>query len=308
MLIAALAFNNCNNSTDPSQTTEPDQNDPDPTALTGEYFGQAPPGSTPELFSPGVISVDEYFEHGVAVFSPDKNEVFWCSNATLYPGEPGERMQRLFYMRSVNGYWSAPQIATFTENFILPAIRPVFSPDGNKLYTEYSSNFDIESDGDIYVVERTDEGWSELAPISSLINTPAAERLQCVTADGSLYFSRNIMTENEKVFVSRYVNGEFTEPEELGESYNSSGVEFKILIDPDEQFMLINGGATELTEEIFISYKKANGTWTERIRTPYISGGFLSLSPDRKYLFTMGDGIFWVSTSFIEDLKPDDLK
>ena len=26
-------------------------------------------------------------------------------------------------------------------------------------------------------------------------------------------------------------------------------------------------------------------------------------SPDNKYLFFLGDGIFWVSTSFIEELK-----
>lgn len=48
--------------------------------LQGPYLGQKRPGTMPEVFAPGIISVEENFEHSAAVFSPDGNEVFWCTN------------------------------------------------------------------------------------------------------------------------------------------------------------------------------------------------------------------------------------
>ena len=39
--------------------------------LQGPYLGQNPPGVYPELFAPGIVSVEENFEHSAAVFSPD---------------------------------------------------------------------------------------------------------------------------------------------------------------------------------------------------------------------------------------------
>ena len=52
--------------------------------LTGPYLGQNPPGVYPELFAPGIVSVEENFEHSAAVFSPDGSEVYWCTNVGWY--------------------------------------------------------------------------------------------------------------------------------------------------------------------------------------------------------------------------------
>ena len=130
------------------------------------------------------------------------------------------------------------------------------------------------------------------------------ERLHCVTADGSLYFSRDPFTRNEEIFVSRYINGKFTEPEKLGRGYNSDVYEAAILIAPDEEFMLISHTDIQHQSVKFsISYKKADGSWSQRIEIPFYCGGFFALSPDGKYLFFMNEGIWWVSTSFIDELK-----
>lgn len=48
--------------------------------LKGDYLGQPLPGDTPEVFAPGIISVDSTIEHGSPTFSPDGNTVFWQSN------------------------------------------------------------------------------------------------------------------------------------------------------------------------------------------------------------------------------------
>jgi len=270
-------------------------------ALKGPYLGQKPPGTTPEVFGPGIISVDENFEHSAAVFSPDGSEVFWCTNVDMYTERGRQGMLRLYYMKMVDGGWTAPQPAPFTD---VRAERPVFSPDGSSLYFEANSESNREDDVDIFVVRRTGDGWSEPEPVSPLVNTPAVERLYCVTSDGSMYFSRNLMRSDEEVLVSRFVNGAFTEPEKLGEAYDSEAPELAIVFGPDEEYMLTAVINAQHTSDLCISYRKAGGTWTERIKTPYYCGGFLALSPDGKYLFMLNEAICWVSTSFVEDLKP----
>ncbi len=74
--------------------------------LKGPYLGQKPPGKTPELFAPDIISVDENFEHSAAVFSPDGKEVFWCTNVNAHTDKRVAGNLRLYTMKIVEGRWS----------------------------------------------------------------------------------------------------------------------------------------------------------------------------------------------------------
>lgn len=272
------------------------------TELTGPYLGQVRPGGTPRLFAPGVVSNRANFEHSAAVLSPDGQELFWCTSVNMRTDPPGEG-QRLYFMRQVDGVWTAPEIAPFTEGITLPVQRPVFSPDGSRLYIEYSSNPIAEDDSDIYVVEREGDGWSAPVSVSPVINTGAMERLHCVTPDGSLIFSRDPFTSREGVYITRLVEGAFTEPEKLGEPFDSAAHELAIVIAPDESYLLTDVTRSGMTDELYVSYRQPDGSWTERIRAPYECGGFLALSPDGEYLFFLGEGIYWVDTSFVEELR-----
>jgi hypothetical protein len=274
----------------------------DDPVLKGPYLGQEPPGAYPELFAPGVISVVANFEHSAAVFSPDGNEVFWCTNVDWYTDKKQPGMLRLYFMKMIDGQWTSPKIAQFVKDKRVE--RPVFSPDGNRLYMEFGADPEDPDNNDIFFVERKGEGWSEPKSVSPLINSSAFERLHCITADGSLYFSRNPMASNEEVLISRLVNGEFTEPEVLGKRFNSEDPELAIVFGPNEEYMLIDQKDTQFNSHLYISYKNSDGAWTERVKTPYQCGGFLSLSPDGKYLFFLGDGIYWINTSFVEKLRP----
>jgi hypothetical protein len=135
--------------------------------LTGPYLGQAPPGSIPRLLAQGVVSVRENFEHSAAVFSPDGDELFWCTDVDHYVEAPGARRQQLFYMEVVDGVWTEPTAAPFAADFLQAVSRPVFSPDGQRLYFETGSrpHTEGESDADIYVVERADGTWFEPEPL-----------------------------------------------------------------------------------------------------------------------------------------------
>ncbi len=269
--------------------------------VAGPYLGQNPPGNVPEIFAPGIISVDENFEHSAAAVSHDGREIFWCTNVDWYTEHRQQGMLRLYYSEMIDGRWTAPRIVPFTDESVE---RPMFSPDGNSLYFEKIRAPDQVDNMDIFVVHRTGDGWSEPVPVSSLINSPAIERLHCVAGDGSLYFARDPFTSREEIFVSRLADGEFTEPEELGESFNSEAGELALILSPDESFMLIDVMNDHYTSDLYVSYRNADGSWSERVRTPYECGGFLSLSTDGRYLFLLGEGICWVSTAFVEDLRP----
>ena len=279
----------------------------DSPVLTGAYLGQTPPGRFPRLFAPGIVSVRANFEHSAAVFSPDGSEVFWVTNVNRITDPPGEGL-RLYFMRRVDGIWTAPEIAPFALDFTQPVERPCFSPDGTKLYFETSRIPDRESDADIYVVERRGDGWSEPTPVSPLINTTAIERIHCITADGSMIFTRNLMTPREAVYISHFVDGAFTEPEELGEDFNSEAIELAIALSADESYALFATSRTGREDELYVSYKMPDGSWSERVKAPYSCGGFLALSPDEEYVFFLGEGIFWVDASFVEELKPEHLR
>jgi hypothetical protein len=271
--------------------------------LTGPYLGQDPPGTYPEVFGPGIISVDENFEHSAAVFSPDGEEVYWCTNVDWYTERGRRGMLRLYYMKVVDGRWTAPALAPFATDISVE--RPVFSPDGNTLYFERFPDPENPDDVDIYFVRRTDDGWSDQEPVSPLINSPAVERLYCVTSDGSMYFSRNLLRSDEEIFVSRFVDGAFSEPEILGASYNSEDPELALVFGPNEEYMLTDViNAQHTSSDLCVSFRKPDGTWTDRIKTPYYCGGFLALSPDGNYLFLMGEAIYWVSTAFVDELRP----
>ena len=61
--------------------------------LVGPWLGQAPPGSTPKLFAPGLVST-RHHEHSGAVFSPDGDEVFWTVRQALAKLVPRPMRQR----------------------------------------------------------------------------------------------------------------------------------------------------------------------------------------------------------------------
>ncbi|MCJ7804544.1 hypothetical protein MUP35_02305, partial [Patescibacteria group bacterium] len=95
--------------------------------LKGSYLGQKPPGMTPEIFAPGIISHPDYFEHSAAVFSPDGNEVYWSAKPN------GQRYFKIYFMKMVDGIWSKPMVSGFCmgnisyESFTL-------SSNGEKIY------------------------------------------------------------------------------------------------------------------------------------------------------------------------------
>lgn len=290
-----ISFMGCNAQNDKKESENQSE-------LISPYLGQTHPGSTPIKFAPRVVSLDDYFEHSAAIFSPDMKEVYWS-------GKPnGARYFEINVMKQINGKWSERQIvfSHSSKNFGYP----VFSSDGNTLF------FDINAD--ICYIERQGDSWTEVVKISPIINSNNSgnsERIMSVTDNSSLYFMR--WNPNERVFgkkgviyVSRKINGKYAEPEKLNENINSDDTEeFAIYVAPDESYLILESKDNRSMDRLFICYKMKDDSWSKRINLNLGWARFPSISPDGKYLFFLKrDGIYWVSAAFIENLKPKNLK
>lgn len=77
--------------------------------LSGPYLDQKPPGSTPVLFAPDVLTEEM---HSVTVFSPDGTEVFWGPLAW----NASDTAPQLMTMRLVDGIWTAPARVSFSQS------------------------------------------------------------------------------------------------------------------------------------------------------------------------------------------------
>jgi Tol biopolymer transport system component len=291
-LAALLPFSLC-------CTSSPDSVGPDPnqelelTELTGPYLGQTPPGSTPVLFAPGYVSRENAFEHSGAVFSPDGREVYWAAKPN------GDPLFHIYFMKLVNGRWTAPAMTSFTQDY--EGNRPAFSPDGRRLYYETIRN---PVGGPILFVEREGDGWSQPSAAPATINATGSERPFSVTGDGSLYFGRGVR-ETDEVLVSRMVDGQLTSPVPVEGAIDSPDTELHAFVAPDEDYMILEITNHTTYAALAISYCDGDGTWSEPVLLDFGWSRFPVVSPDGDHLFFMGrEGIYWVSASFVEELRP----
>jgi len=292
------------------------EHEPDYPILTGPYFGQEPPGDTPELFAPGLISTCR--EHSAAMFTPDGNELWF---GRMFPAE-------ICYAKIVNGRWTQPQTAPFSGSYI--DLYPVLSPHGSKLY--FTSDRPVDSAGprlsrgevDLWVAERMDGRWSEPRHLGETINIGRRTSCGSIAANGNLYFTTSpVADRSAEMYRSVFVGGVYSEPESLTE-LNSPQPDHCPFVAPDESYLIFSsfrGGFGR--SDLFISFRTSDGSWTEptnmgaRINSPQ-KDEYPFVTPDGRYLFfnsnrpsalnetTIPEGpgnIYWVDAGIITELR-----
>lgn len=257
-----------------------------------DYLDQTAPGSTPEIFAPGIVSVNGRYEYGLSV-SPDGNEIYFTADS------PGDG---LTVIKKTDGIWTSPVIANLRGNNSWE-FEAFYAVDGNTLF------FTSDTDGNsrFWKVEKTDSGWSDAAYLESPINN--SNVMWCTfTSDATMYYGDN---SSLQIHRSRSVEGAYPEVENLGFNGTHPSVA------PDESYFIFNSGryGGYGRNDIFVVFRKADGSWHEpvnmgdKINTTF-SETCASLSPDGKYIFfsrydEVGgkSNIYWVSTSVIESLR-----
>jgi hypothetical protein len=292
--------------------------------LQGAYLGQKPPGLTPEIFAPGIVSTA--FTEQFAYFTPDGNELYW-----LLRGVPHSV---ILFTKQVDGVWTQPRVAPFSGRYFA---KFCLSPDGNQVI--FDSNQPLDGKGPpqetfhVWRVKRTASGWGEPEWMDSLVDVAAPS----MARSGNLYFYLD-QKDRMDIYMSEFIDGAYGPPVRLGDEVNSSHPEVDPFIAPDESY-LIFCSARPGAFGLYVSFKQQDGHWSpavfmgREINMGEEGSCCPSVSPDGRYLFftnsrqihepyseraltyeekwrilnSPGNGsidIYWVDAGVIEALKP----
>jgi len=259
------------------------------------YLGQTPPGNTPKVFAPGIVSITGRNEN-VITFSPDGTQIFF--DAGTWPN------RNIMHMEYKNGAFTSPIAATFSTT--QKPGEPSISPDGKRIYY-YAFNPANSTNTNICCSEKLDTSWGSTINLGGPLNSTADEYHPCVVNDSSVYFTSG----SGLICRSQYKNGVY-EPRTVLPSVINAGVSYgDTYVSPDESYLIFNltksSGFGSI--DLYISYKKENGSWTnpknlgDKINTSAAEAGG-DITPDGKYLtFSRSGDIYWVSANFIDSLK-----
>ena len=279
--------------------------------LQEQYLGQTPPGDTPEVFAPGIVSNDSWAEHCQVAISPVGDEIFWSAWTGAYKTEDGgKNTEQIFYSKLENGIWTEPQLPEFTkENPYGLNGGPVYSLDGKKLFFYQVKSPWVSSTMNTYYVEKTDGKWSD-EPIDAgqPYNSQDQNYSPVFTGKGNAY-------KNAKGIISKftYENTKFALADTIviHEDFRPG---WNIYVSPIEDYVLFAAKHEEGfgDMDIYVSFRTQNDKWGapinlgNKINTERRER-FPTVSPDGKYLFFMRhtetQDFFWVSTSVLEELR-----
>jgi hypothetical protein len=292
--------------------------EPDPFAdAHGPYLGQTPPGSTPAVFAPGLIS--QAGDQAGVLVSPGGREVhFWTVEATA---GSTEARSTIYVTREEGGSWTAPVVASFSGvyNDMYPALRP----DGSRLYFQSDRPIDSAESTfkyNLWYVEREGAGWSEARSMGRPINGRDNTGGPSVTADGTFYFTIMTLGGLQEIYRSRYVDGEYREPERLPDEVNAQRQQSDSYVAPDESFLVFyaveGSGGHGNPAGLWVSFRDESGGWSgaQKLGLEINSDanmGPATVTPDGKYVFfsrpnhaaNSGLDVYWVGFEAIEKLR-----
>ena len=253
-------------------------------------YGSEESTSEATMFGEGTISTGD-FEFDAA-FSPDGNTIYFTKST------PNFGFWTIVVSHLEGGKWSQPEVAEFSGRY--SDADPFVSPDGSKLY--FISNRPVNDRTkkvfDIWIVEKTPTGWSEPKNLGAPVNTDEGEYYPAVTSDATLYFCATRPGGKGKtdLYRSRFVQGKYAEPENLGDAINSQFTDCDAYISPDESFLILTRCGHPNGQgkcDLYVSYNR-NGKWTqsENLGDNINSSArefCPNLSPDGKYFFFTSD-------------------
>ncbi len=310
--------------------------------LTGEYLGQTPPGDTPQLFAPGIVSTGMYARD--IAMTPDGTELYYCVMESGLSVIVGTRL--------IDGTWTRPEVVPFSADGAHQEIEPHISQDGSRLFFLSDRRPDgvvLEpeergqwTNQNIWVVDRIGDEWGEPYILASPVTSDSSEFFPSLTREGTIYFTRsNSETRESYIYRSRLVNGSYAEPERLPPQVNSTTSQYNAFIAPDESYLIVPVAEREDSyggTDYYIVFRSEDDRWSEpinlgdRINTPGGAEFSPYVSPDGKYFFFMSSrripweevpdtlsydyvkarygssangnsDIYWVDAGFIEDLR-----
>ncbi|WP_347925926.1 hypothetical protein [Pontimicrobium sp. SW4] len=267
------------------------------------YFDQKPPDLIPQLFAPGIVSIDGRFE-GTVSFSPELTEMYFAAKNEA-------EITSIYFSKLEDDKWTPIKRVGFTNGKKKEEFHPFVSPDGERIYfTAMDSAF---ADEKIWYVNRLEDSWSD----AMLLDSPVNDDLVFFpnqAKNGDLYYFN---LSKFKMYHAPNKNGEFPEAREVDIEFGHHA-----FISPSQDYLIVTERNNEedgrKDNDMYVYFKEKDETWTKPINLGNSINTILNekaprISPDGKYLFFGRDerniepglaDIYWVSTEVIEKLRP----
>lgn len=212
-----------------------------------------------------IVRLPKDFDHlSVRDFtiSPKNDEILFTAESNK------NTIATIMHMIKKNGKWYL-DVAPFSGNFY--DLEATFTPDGNSLF--FASNRPLDSDStikdfDIWKTDKINGVWQTPKNLGNVINTEADEFYPAITNSGTLYFTAQYKHSKgkEDIWMSKYVNGNYTTPESISDSVNTALYEFNAFVSPNDSIIIFTscGRSDDLGGcDLYISKKEANGIWSK---------------------------------------------
>lgn len=250
--------------------------------VSSAYLGQTPPDLTPQIFAPGIVSVEGAMEFA-ASFSPDGNELYFTRR---FDGQENV----IYEMHLVNGIWTEPAPAAFASGYV--AFEPHLTADNQTIYfgwghSQLSEEKTSLENGGIWAADRTASGWSTPRYVGEGMFVSSDQ-------SGQIYVTNATARNLSKVTLT---DGRFTKLEPIGAGVHPA-------IAPDGSYLVYDDGDGNLTAV----FPQPDGSWGGPISLVQqnipAAASIATISPDGKYLFyTYKGDLYWVSAEIIANLQ-----
>lgn len=247
-------------------------------------YASSKPMPEPTIFAEGVVSTGDFDSH--PAFTPDGKTLYFCRSSPTF------NFWTIVATHFKNNKWTTPEVISISGQY--RDADPFITKDGSRFYfISDRPNGDQKRSLDIWVMEKTGKDWSAPRNLGPPVNSSGDEWYPTVAADGTLYFGsgREGGKGSTDIYRSRFVDGKYLAPENLGESINTQFEEFEPYIAPDQSYLIFMAARPDGLggSDLYISYQQ-NGNWTRAINLGdkiNSKGSEYSpiVSPDGKYFF-----------------------
>lgn len=288
--------------------------------LKGPFFGQKHKGSGVELFMPGLISI-EVMEGNLAFLNNGKVCIF----SNVRGG--------ILYTFQKNGVWTVPQKAPL--NYEGHEYNFNAGPKGKNIYftsRRPTTGRDPHTDLNIWVLPWERDRWGKPYPLPFPPNTKGQDEIHpTLTLNDTIYYFTpdRAGSKASKIYRRKWLKGKYSQDEEIGWPVNSGWDEFDPVVASDESFMLFSSRRPGSfgKDDIYACFMSNHKEWSDPVNLgePYNTRDYehrINLVPGAKYFFfgsgrnnstlqkqipgkpgARVDGVYWVETSFLKNLK-----
>lgn len=221
-------------------------------------------------FAKGIISTEKNSEFSL-MFTPNGKKVYFSRRAP-------EEKQKIYEAEFKNGIWTSPKLADFSTDrdetaHITPNGKFFFFGSERPIPNQPNKgNFDMN----IWMMEKTEDGWSQPKPLPEPINAvqienevwPSSNNNFFFTNDNETFYFTTMMrgTKSIKLYETKFDGKTFSEPKAIDGIFDDEKFWiYSAVISPDGKYLVFNsydapGGKGG--EDIFVCKKTENG-WSK---------------------------------------------